>query len=67
MRLVAERVRGLREISRLSYTDLADELGVKDTFIHKIEAGSRSVSRGKAEDLAALFGTTLDYLRGDQD
>ena len=58
------RLRELREASRLSQRELAARLGISDSEIHKIEVGDRKLKQEHIVQLVRYFGVSADYLLG---
>lgn len=67
MRIVAQRVRLLREALDLSQNELSRRLDLHHTAIAHIEGGRRLPSIGKLVALARELSTTTDYLCGASD
>ena len=62
---VGEKIRQLRENSKISQTQLALFLGVDQSMVSKIESNERSPSIELLEKLSNLFGCTDDYFESD--
>ncbi len=62
---VGEKIRRLRDNSKISQTQLARFLGVDQSMISKIESNERSPSIELLEKLSNLFGCTDDYFESD--
>lgn len=60
--VIGNNIKILRTARGLNQYQLADELGISQSFIGNIEAGVRSPSWKLARRMAAYFGVTLDYL-----
>lgn len=58
-KIIAERIKELREGSGLNQANLADFLNVDQSLISKIENGERRLSVEMLEKLATLFGVDL--------
>ena len=63
MSITAIRLRALREKRHLSQQSVADYLGISRTSYNKYESGVIRPTR-KLEQLAALFGVSVDYILG---
>lgn len=62
---VGDKIRRLRESSKISQTQLALFLGVDQSMISKIESNERIPSIELLEKLSILFGCTDDYFESD--
>ena len=60
--MVGENIKELRERAGLTQQELADKCGVGRTFIAQIERGAKLPSLMLADDLARLFGCSIDEL-----
>ena len=60
--LIAKRVHIYRQLANLTQEELADRVSVSDTYIRKIEGGSRTPSLDLIIDLADALNTTPDHL-----
>lgn len=67
MTTLAQRLSSLRTQKGISCAVLAQTLGFPRLSIEKIEAGKLTPPREQQEKLAAYFGVTLPYLRGETD
>lgn len=57
------RIKALRELRKLSQTELAKKVGYKDkTAIAKVEAGKVDLPQSKIYAFAKALGTTISYL-----
>lgn len=54
-----------RKAARLTQADVAEKLNIARTTLVAIEAGGRRIREREAEQMAALYGVTLDYLLSD--
>ena len=63
MSITTIRLRALREKRHLSQQSVADYLGISRTAYNKYESGAIRPTR-KLEQLAALFGVSVDYILG---
>lgn len=54
----------LRESRNLSQSELAKLMGIHNSYISKIESGTRKVSTSELNKLAAIFDVSTDYLLG---
>ena len=61
-KLIARRIRQYRHLEKLSQEELADRVGVSDTYIRKLEAGERSPSLETILALSVALKTTPDHL-----
>ena len=59
-------IKGLRKSMRLSQSDFASILGVKQNTVSNWENGIRNVDIETAKKMASFFGCSLDYLLGDE-
>ena len=57
----------VRTSNRLTQKDMAEILGVKQSFISDIENGNSALPYSKAKILSLKFGVDIDYLMGDHD
>lgn len=62
---VSSRLRMLRKDAGMTQQDIADKLDVTRVSVGKWEAGIATPRPKNLEDLAALFGTTVSYLLGE--
>lgn len=60
----ANRLLELRKRSGMTQVAVADEIGVSDTAYQNYEWGKRDIPGDTLKALAALFGTTADYILG---
>ena len=61
-KLIARRIRQYRHLEKISQERLADKVGVSDTYIRKLEAGTRTPSLAMVMALAVALNTTPDHL-----
>lgn len=54
----------LRESRNLSQSELANLMGIHNSYISKIESGTRKVSTSELNKLAEIFDVSTDYLLG---
>lgn len=54
----------LRESRNLSQSELAKLMGIHNSYISKIESGTRKVSTSELNKLAEIFDVSTDYLLG---
>ena len=54
----------LRESRNLSQSELAKLMGIHNSYISKIESGTRKVSTSELNKLAEIFNVSTDYLLG---
>ncbi len=64
---LAQRIEALRTEQNLSRPALAAALGLPRTAIEKFETGRQTPTREQQEKLAAFFGVSTFYLRGESD
>lgn len=57
-----ERLRAARRQARLSQEEVAERLGVRQTFVSKVELGERRIDPVELQELADLYGTTVTDL-----
>lgn len=62
-----DRVRDLRIRAGLSQLDLAQRAGLSDGFMSLLESGKRSASPAKLQAIAAVLGTSPEYLADGDD
>ena len=63
MNIVTDRLRELRQLSGLSQKKVANFIGISRTAYNKYESGVINPVR-KLNELAALFGVSVDYILG---
>lgn len=59
MAAINEKLKMLREKSSLRQEQVAEYLGVTQTFISKVETGDRNLTVEQLESVAVLFGYSL--------
>lgn len=59
-----ERLKELREESKMSQEDLAEKLGVSQQTVSKYEQGKREPDNQTLIDLSKIFDVTTDFLLG---
>ena len=64
---LAQRIEELRTGRELSRPALAAALGFPRTAIEKFETGRQTPTQAQQEKLAAYFGVSVAYLRGEAD
>ena len=64
---LAQRITSLRTEKNLSRPALAAALGLPRTAIEKFETGRQTPTQEQQAKLAAYFGVSLFYLRGESD
>lgn len=64
---MAQRIEALRTQQNLSRPALAAALGLPRTAIEKFETGRQTPTREQQEKLAAFFGVSTFYLKGESD
>lgn len=62
---IAQRIEQLRSERNMSRPALSAALGLPRTAIEKFETGRQTPSQEQQEKLAAYFGVSLFYLRGE--
>lgn len=60
MAAINEKLKVMREKTGLRQGQIADYLGVTQTFISKVEAGERNLNVDQLESLVNLYGYSLD-------
>ncbi len=60
--LISKRIQHYRHLAKLSQEELADMVGVSDTYIRKLEAGDRLPSLNVVMRLASALDTTPNHL-----
>jgi hypothetical protein len=66
MKLFPAKLRTLRQQHGMTQQNVADQLGVSDVYIHKLETGKKRPNVDFALRLAKLFGVTIDQLVNDE-
>ena len=64
---LAQRIQELRTARNMSRPDLAAALGLPRMSIEKFETGRQTPTQEQQNKLAAYFGVSLFYLRGETD
>lgn len=59
MNTINERLKNLRENAGLRQKQIADYLGVTQTFISKVESGERNLTVEQLERIVCLYGYSL--------
>ena len=59
MEAIYEKLKAVREASGLRQGQIAEFLGVTQTYISKIESGERTLTVDQLEKLAGLYGCSL--------
>lgn len=62
---VYTRIKALRKESRLTQEQMAAYLEVDQSFVTKLENGTRKLNVDLIEKLCSLFGCTEEYLMGE--
>ena len=62
---VCTRIKSLRKESRLTQEQMASYLEVDQSFVTKLENGTRKLNVDLIEKLCSLFGCTEEYLMGE--
>ena len=65
--ILGERIKSLRENSKLTQGQVANYLNVDQSYIAKFEKGERNINVVLLDKLCYLFGCTEDYLIGESD
>ena len=60
MAAIYEKLKRMREKAGLRQGQIADYLGVTQTFISKVETGERNLTVDQLERVATLYGYSLD-------
>lgn len=61
----AEKLKAARLEKGVSQTEVANAVGVKQSFIAHLEKGRKTPSTAVLVDLAKYYDVSLDYLLGD--
>lgn len=64
-KVLGERIREERKRIHLTQAQLANEVGISDTYMGAIERGERSLTLDTLVKLANRIGVTIDYLLTD--
>ena len=64
-KVLGERIREERKRIHLTQAQLANEVGISDTYMGAIERGERSLTLDTLVKLANRVGVTIDYLLTD--
>lgn len=67
MKIFAERIKELREERKLTMSQLAKELGIRQSTISRWERGERLPNLDAIIALAKFFKVSTDYLCGLED
>ena len=67
MTSISQRIEQLRSKKRLSRPALAEALGFPKTSIEKFETGRLTPNQEQQKAIAAFFGVSTEYLRGESD
>ncbi len=65
MERFGEKLRTLRKQHRLSQTQLGDHLGVKQSYVGKMERGDKTPNVAMLLKIAELFNVSFDKLMND--
>lgn len=72
--MVLEKLKKIRESERMTYQQVADEVGISKEYYWMIENGKRGLTYSLAVKIAAVFKTRPDYIfldneltRGEQE
>lgn len=63
----SRRLRKLRDTRRLTQREVAERLGIAPSTLGMYEAGKREPDNDLLVAIAAMYGTSLDYLLGRTD
>ena len=66
MVVMCEKLKRLREQSGLRQEQIAGYLGVTQTFISRVEAGERNLTVDQLENLAYLYGYSLQVFAEEE-
>ena len=64
---IAQRIEALRTQRNISRPALSAELGLPRTAVEKFESGRQTPTQDQQKKLAAYFGVSLPYLKGETD
>ena len=64
MKTYQERIRDIREDADLTQTEVAKELGIRQTVYSRYERGENLMPITHLVTLAKFYGTSADYLLG---
>ena len=67
IKIMSERLKGLREERDLTQQDLADELDVSKSTYSYYESGKRNLNASTLLKLSNLYNVSLDYIMGLSD
>lgn len=68
MAAIYEKLRGMREKAGLRQDQIADFLGVTQTYISKVETGERNLTVDQLEKIVNLYGYSLEaFVNMEQD
>ena len=67
MTAISKTLKALREKSGLRQGQIAEFLGVTQTYISKVENGERNLTADQLEDLANLYGYSLAAFQSNPD
>lgn len=72
--MVLEKLKKTREVAKLTYQQVADEIGISKEYYWMIENGKRGLTYPLAVKIAAVFKSSPDYIfldneltRGEQE
>lgn len=60
--MVLDKLKKMRESERLTYQQVADEVGISKEFYWMIENGKRGLTYTLAVRIAAVFKSSPDYI-----
>lgn len=61
---LSENIRAVRKMKNITQTELAETLGVNQSYVSQIEKGVRPVSVAVLESIADVLGCSVDKLLG---
>lgn len=62
-----ERLKSVRKQNRFTQKQVADYLGVDQSFVSKMENGTRSINMTIFDKLCLLYNVTPEYILGESD
>jgi transcriptional regulator with XRE-family HTH domain len=65
MQRFGEKLRTLRERQSMTQWNLADRLGISQSYVYKLETGQKKPNIDMLMKIADLFGVSLDQLARD--
>lgn len=61
---LSENIKAVREMKNITQAELAEAIGVNQSYISQIEKGVRPVSTATLESIADVFDCSVDKLLG---